>query len=75
MTLSPVTEDCLKQAVREFIQATGLGSGDESSRADMGNSYYPVTLLEIFRAGVETLNCKTISERAKESEEVSNCGL
>ncbi len=71
MTLSPVTEDCLKQAVREFIKATDLGSLEESGRTDMGNSYYPVTLLEIFRAGVETLRCKTISEKVKEAEEVS----
>ncbi len=73
MTLSPVTEDCLKQAVREYIKANDLGSFEESGSTDFDKSYHPVTLLEIFRAGVETLGCKTVSERREAAEKVS-CG-
>ncbi len=73
MTLSPVTGDCLKQAVCEYIKTNGLGSLEGSGSTDIGNSYHPVTLLEIFQAGVEALGCKTVSERMKEAEEVS-CG-
>eukprot|EP01084_Bolivina_argentea_P144752 253897_1 len=68
MTLSPVTEDCLKQAVREYIKANDLGGIEESGSTNFNKSYQPVTLLEIFRAGVETLDCKTVSERRETAE-------
>ncbi len=74
MTLSPVTEDCLKQAVREYIKANDLGGIEESGSTNFNKSYQPVTLLEIFRAGVETLDCKTVSERRETAEKVS-CGV
>ncbi len=73
MAVPLVTEDCLKQAVREYMKANDLSSLEELGSNVYENSYFPVTLLDVFQAGLETLGCKTVIERKKAAEKVS-CG-